>query len=326
MRSTWDGQGSAADALVQIFSSQVAKARECIGEDARLTDKEVHNARKALKRARSTLRLLRPALTSDIFEQTNFALRDTGQPLSHLRDSRIIQDSLDTLRKHFGDLTQQLDLRELETALHSQCVQARRELTVNSARFHELRRTLSTIEAEAKHWHLERDGWKLLGSALRRIYRHARVAYARVQEANSDGRLHEWRKQIKHLGHALQILTPMHPGHLGELADQANTLTEYLGEDHDLAVLGKYLHDSVVDADEESLDVLERLVQRRRADLQERAFRVGERLLNLKTQRFLKQMKQCYMNSEVAEPRSGENDQRIPRKKHQAQEAPLRTQ
>ena len=49
--------------------------------------------------------------------------------------------------------------------------------------------------------------------------------------------LHEWRKQAKYLWHQLQLLEPMSPGPIGALADQTKKLSDYLGDDHDLAVL-----------------------------------------------------------------------------------------
>jgi CHAD domain-containing protein len=53
--------------------------------------------------------------------------------------------------------------------------------------------------------------------------------------------LHDWRKQAKYLWHQFQVLTPIAPGELGELADQFHRLSDYRGDEHDLAVLEQVL-------------------------------------------------------------------------------------
>ena len=53
----------------------------------------------------------------------------------------------------------------------------------------------------------------------------------------TDSALHEWRKQVKYLRYALEILAPMRAKRLARLARQAEQLTDSLGEAHDLAVL-----------------------------------------------------------------------------------------
>ena len=49
--------------------------------------------------------------------------------------------------------------------------------------------------------------------------------------------LHEWRKQAKYLWNQLQVLEPLWPAVMEELANQAHELGRLLGDDHALAVL-----------------------------------------------------------------------------------------
>jgi CHAD domain-containing protein len=278
-----------ADGLLRILLSQLHQAYECVANDGRLTDQEVHSARKSIKRARATLRMLRPALERSVFKATNLALRDVARPLTHVRDARVLLDSLNALRKHFGEAAECLSMEEFEHDLQIQRARSRREISSTATTVTQLRSALKKIESDVKQWHLKTDGWHLIGPALERIYREARRAHARVLEARSDERLHEWRKQVKHYWYALQILSPVRAGWIGEMADQAHKLTEYLGDDHDLAILRRQV--DTTDIDEDMLEVLEALIDKRRNDLQDRAFAVGERMFDAKSKRLMETIK-----------------------------------
>jgi len=66
--------------------------------DARpLSDTNVHEARKAIKKARATLRLLRNALPAATYRRENEALRNAARPLSATRDAKVLIDALDAL-------------------------------------------------------------------------------------------------------------------------------------------------------------------------------------------------------------------------------------
>lgn len=293
------GEG-VAEGLRRIFRTELDSARVCIAHDGRLSDKEIHGARKSVKRARATLRLMRPALDDALFRDTNLALRDIARPLTHVRDSKILLDSLESLHSHYGEVTEYLETNDLEQSLHAQRARSRRELSNTQHTIAQLRNSLRRIHAEAKEWSLDKDGWKLLDASLTRIYRRAQRAHANVCEARSDERLHEWRKQVKHLWHSLQVLTPLRPGRIGELADQAHTLADYLGDDHDLALLRK--NNETTPIDEDTAEVLEALIDKRRGDLQDRAMAVGERLLARRPKRFVRMFKRAWREWRKSQP------------------------
>lgn len=53
----------------------------------------------------------------------------------------------------------------------------------------------------------------------------------------APGIFHEWRKRVKYLWHQIEILEALWPSVLSKLADELHLLSDYLGDDHDLAVL-----------------------------------------------------------------------------------------
>jgi CHAD domain-containing protein len=177
----------------------------------RITDADIHSARRTLKKARATLRLLRPAVSATVFDRENATLRDAARPLGAARDAKVLLDSLDRLAKRYGG-----------PAKHSVPLAFRR---------------LLAREQTAHGGNVRSDTWKEIGGGLTRVYRSGRKAMKEARKTCAPEDLHEWRKQAKYLGHQLQLLEPMSPGPIGSLADQVKKLSDYLGDDHDLAVL-----------------------------------------------------------------------------------------
>ena len=92
-------------------------------------------------------------------------------------------------------------------------------------------------------------------------------------------RLHEWRKRVKDLWYHLRILTPAWPAVLEPLAGEAHVLSEQLGDDHDLAMLGLAARERAdAFSDPLDLDSLLDAIERRRSELQRDATSLGRRL------------------------------------------------
>src|ERR1700743_4007040 len=83
----------------------------------RPTDHAVHAARKELKKARATLRLVRDALGHSTFKKENAALRDAARPLGEVRDVQILRGALKSLVGHYGAPVSKLPLDEFRRVL-----------------------------------------------------------------------------------------------------------------------------------------------------------------------------------------------------------------
>ena len=62
----------------------------------------VHETRKALKRLRALLRLVRPAMGDDVFKQENAQLREIGLSLSGARDRHVLLETVNKLEGAAG--------------------------------------------------------------------------------------------------------------------------------------------------------------------------------------------------------------------------------
>lgn len=264
----------------EIFLRQLS----CAIEELEGDKPNVHGARKQLKRARATLRLLRPAIDDDLYSRENIAARDAARPLSSVRDHDVQCEVLDSLLEGFGPSAADLHVAPLRQSLQNSRKRGAQELPVK--RLTEIGAALKRSTTRARAWPLDTDGWDCIARGLRTTYRRARRAlrHARTDRATDD--LHEWRKQTKYLWHQLQILTPLAAGPVGELADEFHHLADYLGDEHDLAVLREQVTASN-GMSEAACGALRTLIERRRDELQGKALTLGERLYADKSKAFV---------------------------------------
>jgi CHAD domain-containing protein len=250
-------------------------------------DKSVHEARKELKKARATLRLIRDALGERTYKRENAAIRDAARPLSEVRDGRVLLDALDSLVKYYGAPASALRLTGFKRVLNRRRMELRKKILERPGPLRGTREELHRVRSRADKWPVGRRGWSVLGPGLKRTYSSARDALKEAQRARTDECLHEWRKQTKYFWHELQLLEPLWPGQLGELADETHKLADLLGDDHDLAVLAdRALQARQAFPTDASHKAFLAFVQRCRESLQEKAFALGKRLYEEKPAAF----------------------------------------
>jgi CHAD domain-containing protein len=224
----------------------------------------IHGARKQLKRVRATLRLLRSAIGDELYRRENIAARDAARPLSQARDEEVLSQALEGLEERFGPVASDLHLRQNARELPT------KELAAIKA-------ALEKSMTRARGWEIDDDAdWDCMEKGLRATYRRARHALRRSRKGRATEDLHEWRKQTKYLWHQLQLLAPLALGAIGELADEFHHLADYLGDEHDLAVLRERASGKLIE-----------LIDRRREELQDKAFALGERLYADKSKPFV---------------------------------------
>ncbi|HTT03588.1 MAG TPA: CHAD domain-containing protein [Steroidobacteraceae bacterium] len=276
-----------------ILRQQVRRALQALAR-RELSDAAVHSARKDLKKARATLRLLRPALGDTTYKRENAALRDAARPLSLARDSTALLAQLDKLIDRYGTTARELALDTLRQELRREHRAARRKLRQREMLTPHLA-ALQGVHDRSVRWRVGRHGWTILGAGLKGVYASGRGALGVARGKRSPENLHEWRKHVKYLWHQLQLLTPLWPGLLGELADQAHQLADYLGDDHDLAVLRvKVLERRDLFPDLATRRGLLALVDQCRTELEDKAVVLGERIFEEKPQAFAARLGQYW--------------------------------
>jgi CHAD domain-containing protein len=289
---------SAVAGTREIFLAQARAALDSLSGKEALTDEAVHEARKAIKRARATLRLLRPAIGDKFYAAENVLLRDAARPLTQVRDARIVVDTLEQVLAHPGkaavSIQGSIQGEKLGELLRSERIETRKSLLNGAAKLKAIRTSLRGAPQRAQRWPILEDDWDALGPAIKRVYRAGRNALAEAKANRTDETLHEWRKRTKYLWHELQILQPLRPGLIGELAEQAHRLADALGDDHDLAVLrAKILGSHAAIAGQPAHALIE-LVDQRRAELQDKAFETGQGLYQKKPSAFAEPLEKSW--------------------------------
>ena len=265
----------------------ISKAARRLSRE-QLTDKEVHDARKDLQKSRAALRLLRTALGQRTYRRENATLRDVARTLNTARDAKVLAQALDGLRARGNGLAHDHNALELTHLLHAEQAQVRRELHENGA-LRGPRSALAEASQRSSRWRVGKGGWSELGPAFKRIYRDARRAMPTPHGGADEVQLHEWRKRTKYLRHALQMLEPMRPAMLSPLLQQARSLSEALGEHHDLALLALKARD-FSRGNHVSVAPLLNAIARRQHQLTVRARATGARLYRAKPQELTRRL------------------------------------
>ena len=266
-------------------------------EKTRVSDTDVHRARKTLKKARASLRLLRAGLKDAAYRRENVALRDAARPLSAVRDAKVMLDTLRMLGDRYGEPARVLELDRLVRELRSRRTRTRHDVLSESAGTlahtrRLLRQARARIDNLADRQH---QGWKVVGAGLKRIYAQGQRALAQTRADPSPEAFHEWRKQAKHLRYALEMLEPLWPGLIGALADQTHKLADYLGDEHDLAVLrNTAVASRELFRDAATLPAFLALLERCQGELREKALFLGSRLYEEKPKAFAQRFQQYW--------------------------------
>jgi CHAD domain-containing protein len=189
------------------------------------------------------------------------------------RDAEVLVTCFDNVADSVGDefdaaARERIHERLERDAQHAELLAASPE-TCNA-----VSTAVCRFRSQLGEWKLKsRDATDLL-KGLRRTDRAARCALQAAAALASVEHLHEWRKQAKYLWHETEVLERVGPRAVRQLGKQLHTLTQILGDDHDVVALRQAL--SEMTATEPSATRLISSIDRQRTGLQIRAFRLGE--------------------------------------------------
>ncbi len=236
--------------------------------------KAVHEARKDLKKVRSLLRLGRPKGRRTY----NGAFRDIAAALAGARDADVMVATVADLRERYAG---QLPARTFTTV---------------GRRFARDAAATEIDPAVAVALAAQRDAvaeWRFgdvdLAEGIARAYGRGRDEFRVVRKKPTVDGLHEWRKRVKDLWYHASLLEDAWRKPLGALGDEAHTLSDFLGDDHDLGVLGERFALQVWPPSVDEAAFLE-LCERRRLELEADAFALGAKLYAEKPDAFARRI------------------------------------
>jgi CHAD domain-containing protein len=256
----------------------IAALRGPLGEEA------VHEVRKATKRLRALVRLVRDQMGSRRYRRENHAFRDAARALSPARDAEVLLATAERLAARLGSKRRLLE--PVARAARRGLRRARRGMRPDETR--RLVAAMRRARARVESWPIADDGWAAVAPGVRRIYRRSRAAWRDAGRTPTVANLHEWRKRAKDLRYTLDLLEPLWPPVLHALADEADALGDRLGEDHDLALLRRLVCEVLDDAPPSRAVLAEIDVARRR--LQAESWTRAARLYDARPGRFTRRL------------------------------------
>ncbi len=296
------------------------------GDSAQAGARAVHETRKALKRLRALLALLRSELGAKRYAREAAALRDCARRLAGARDAEVMLGTLDSLvRRDPSRLGRSAAVLTLRAQLLAERDTAAAHAIHDPRVRGEVAVELRAVRARVARWELRERGFRLLAPGLEGIYRRGRrdlrVARRRAaaerpgekprrgkrtRRAGTDTHpgwgasveaLHAWRKRVKELRYAAETLDRGGKRYkpVRRVVRRADRLGEMLGEEHDLALLEARVRErSRLFAGERKVRRrLLALIAARRRKLRQRALREGERLYRRPPRRFVRRLKRA---------------------------------
>lgn len=274
-----------------MLHAAICEALEHLKAPPPISDESIHDARKALKKARAALRLLQDGMSKRTYRTENSGLRDAGRFLSPFRDAKSLIDAFDSLHDRYGDKLKSVKLAPLQKILHANLTKARRHFLHTPTELKNCIRLLKDCTTLAKKAEFSSIDSETIETGLRRIYREGLKARAEAETARTPEVLHEWRKQVKYLLNGVEGLHPSEKGSVGKIWKLIDQLADCLGNDHDLAMLSQEIaRGTYAPVDSEVIKMLHALIDRRRTKLQKKAFSLGEKLYDWKPRRFTKRI------------------------------------
>jgi CHAD domain-containing protein len=224
-----------ADGIRRIVAEELddAVAGLRTGDDR---DTAIHEARKSLKKARSALRLARTDLPTSTRRTENEAMRDASRRLSGARDAQVMLDTLESL-VHAIPAPPNDEVRSLGRELVARRAELASQLEGDTGLLEDVAGELEAIRGRVESWDLGDQRWGSIAGGAEIIHDRGRAAMKQALRGDADDDWHEWRKRVKDLWYAGRIIAPITGAQIEGLVEEADELSDVLGDHNDLAVL-----------------------------------------------------------------------------------------
>ena len=220
------------DALVHAFEAAAHDAREAAFAFDKDAAAAVHQARKALRRARAVLGLVRAALPKPEYRAVKTALQESRRTLSSVRDHAVAPEAL--ARLTLDDDDRATANRVLANAAESvpAAAETKQLLAESAAR--------AAAQAEALQAALPHEiDWDTVAEGLRMTYGEARRAKGAAKRSKSW--FHTWRRRSKELVYQLELVAQHAGPRVAAIHDELSGVVDTLGPAVDLIMVREFV-------------------------------------------------------------------------------------
>lgn len=228
-------QRIAGDAA-RIASGLLHLVGERLTDSQPLSDFDVHEIRKACKRLRALLRLLRPVLTEHEFRETDRKVRKLAGQLGQARDQAVMLDTIERVSQHYAPMLAQDAFAPVRAWLVQDAdTPPALARTANASGWFLV--PLEDLHSSVHALDLQAAGTDTLLDGLVDSYRYGRRALRQVQQQPDTEPVHALRRHTKYLYNQLTMIADLNRKAIMPLIEQSHRIEETLGEIHDLSVL-----------------------------------------------------------------------------------------
>lgn len=265
------GKSARNAALEQISAVEALLAAP---EDS---SRAVHDSRRSLKRVRSLLAALRPALGEKGWVREDRRCRDIARLLAGTREAHALGETLGELEERFG--VEALGAARVPLAA---VIDMRRRETLRRAGhldIPEVLRRLGRARKALTRLPVHRYGADDVLEGIRLTYAEGRRCMERTYLSSDEEAFHEWRKPAQRHLRQMELIARCWPAAFKARIELASEMTSLLGAEHDLWVLRTVAETSLGGMlDEAALESFLALCRLRQQELRDRARPLGELL------------------------------------------------
>ncbi len=264
---------------------------------------------KSMARIAAVLRLVRSSIGDEAYRTESLILSDTSELLSGLLSGQPEMRALDQLRARYEPVLRPTAFADLRNQLlHRHQLRRLRALSEGEA----LQRTLQRLRrarARFAAWPIDdrtdarmygrepvSDSFDALATGLGGTYKRGRKHWKRVVDGQLDASP-KWHREVRHLGHQLDIVSASWPEVIGAIATACNQLEAVLGEQAAFSELQAVVaNDVTLVLDDVERSMLDAIASQARSELSDIAAVLGGRLYVEPSKRFLGRM-EAYWNA-----------------------------
>ncbi|MEA1940894.1 MAG: CHAD domain-containing protein [Pseudomonadota bacterium] len=275
MTETLRKDETAAD-LPRLVRREIARARRHLGAMDDEPPLATHEARKAIKRARSIARLLRPA-DREAARRMNAAARRAGHVLAEARDADNLEELARALARNCDDAEMRRAFAEVARRARADSDRIDRRMAALQAS-----QALDRMDEALAGATPVEDPGAIVSVGLARTYRRT-VTRLEAARRHPDGEhLHDLRKRVQDWLYQGSALKRVWPEGVRRQKSRTEALIEGLGLHHDLTRLAARL-DNLVGA-----DAALALVEARREELARETLKQADKIYDRKPKRVKK--------------------------------------
>lgn len=281
--------------IKRIIIERFNRSLEELNDKDKGPDKANHQMRKNMKKVRGAVRLVRDAVGEDDYKEYNVAARDTARMGENLRESHVMLETLEKLKKRFNWKINHGFYQKVYRKIESDYLKTKKELLEKEDLIHKLNDRLKDLKADFEDISYRENDFEAFEGGLKRVYKRGRKALKIAKKKPTFENHHEWRKRVKYLWYQIRILKDIWSKELNGYAKELHNLSDLLGDDHDLYDLQKKLnaeYDTVEHKAE--LENLNALIKEFSNEKRKDAYVLGEKIYAEKPKAFVKRMEKYW--------------------------------